>query len=100
MFVPVKSTEVLTVVPDVATGRAFLGTALHAPVRGQLEVLCGALIVVGSDGRISAVHRGDSPDAGLPGGNLHFDHCARINIREVWVANRRIHALETSQIRH
>ncbi len=52
----------LSVVPDVATERAFLGTALHAPVRGQLEVLRGALIVVGSDGGISAVHRGDSPD--------------------------------------
>jgi guanine deaminase len=55
---------VLSAVPDVATERAFLGTALHAPVRGQLEVLRGALIVVGSDGRISAVHRGDSPDTG------------------------------------
>jgi guanine deaminase len=53
---------VLNAVPDVATERAFLGTALHAPVRGQLEVLRAALIVVGSDGRISAVHRGDSPD--------------------------------------
>ena len=50
----------------------------------------------------------------VPGSNLHFDrhdapeeilqkiiyHCARINIREVWVANRRVHALETSRIRH
>jgi guanine deaminase len=55
---------VLTAIPDVATERAFLGTALHAPVRGQLEVLRGALIVVGSNGRISVVHRGDSPDTG------------------------------------
>src|SRR5260370_5799657 len=55
---------VLRAVPDVATERAFLGTALHAPVRGQLEVLRGALIVVGSDGGISAIHRGESPDTG------------------------------------
>jgi guanine deaminase len=41
-----------------------LGTALHAPVRGQLEVLRDALIVVGADGRISGVHLGDSPDTG------------------------------------
>jgi guanine deaminase len=55
---------VLSAVPDVAIERAFLGTALHAPVCGQLEVLRGALIVVGSDGRISAVHRRNSPDFG------------------------------------
>ncbi len=54
----------LSAVPDVATERAFLGTALHAPVRGQLEMLRGTLIVVGADGRISAVHRGDAPDTG------------------------------------
>jgi guanine deaminase len=54
----------MSAAPDVATERAFLGTALHAPVRGQLEVLRGALIVVGSDGRISAVHKHDSPDIG------------------------------------
>ena len=54
----------LSPTPDVASERAFLGTALHAPVRGQLEVLRGTLIVVGSSGRISAVHRGDSPDMG------------------------------------
>jgi guanine deaminase len=50
--------------PDVATERAFLGTALHTPVRGQLEVLRGALLVVGADGRISAVHRADSSATG------------------------------------
>lgn len=54
--------SVLSWVPEVATERAFLGTALHTPVRGQLEVLRDALIVVGSDGRISAIHRRDSPD--------------------------------------
>jgi guanine deaminase len=55
---------VLSVVPDVATERAFLGTALHAPARGQLEVLRRALIVVDSNGRIRAVHRDGSPDVG------------------------------------
>jgi len=37
--------------------RAFLGTALHTPVQGQLEVLREALIVVGGDGAIRAIHR-------------------------------------------
>jgi guanine deaminase len=46
------------------TERAYRGTALHTPVRGQLEVLSDALLVVGGDGRISAIHRHDSPDAG------------------------------------
>jgi guanine deaminase len=43
--------------------RAFLGTVLHAPVRGQLEALRDALIVVGRDGTIKAVHRSASPEA-------------------------------------
>jgi len=43
--------------------RAFLGTALHAPVRGQLEVLREALIVVGRDGTIKAIHRSASSEA-------------------------------------
>jgi guanine deaminase len=43
-----------------SSDRAFLGTALHAPVRGQLEVLREALIVVGRDGAIKAVHRRES----------------------------------------
>src|SRR3984957_8465500 len=37
--------------------RAFLGTVLHTPVRGQLEILRDALIVVGADGAIKAIHR-------------------------------------------
>src|SRR6202041_3298662 len=37
--------------------RAFLGTVLHTPVRGQLEVLRDALIVVGGDGVIKEIHR-------------------------------------------
>ena len=35
---------------------AFLGNALHAPRRGALELLRGALIVVDRDGRIASVH--------------------------------------------
>jgi len=48
------------------------------------------------------------------GSNLHFDHhdtpeemlqkiiyhCARVNIGEVWVANRRVHAVEAASKRH
>jgi guanine deaminase len=37
--------------------RAFLGTVLHTPVRGKLEALRDALIVVGGDGVIKAIHR-------------------------------------------
>jgi guanine deaminase len=47
--------------PQVPTDRAFLGTALHAPVCGRLEVLRDALIVAGGDGRIQAIHSADSP---------------------------------------
>jgi guanine deaminase len=46
--------------PSTSSDRAFLGTALHAPVRGQLEVLREALIVVGSDGAIEAIHSRES----------------------------------------
>jgi guanine deaminase len=47
----------------ISTGeRAFLGDALHAPVRGQIESLTAALIVVGADGRISTMLRHDTPD--------------------------------------
>src|SRR5579862_7775755 len=48
---------------STSSDRAFLGTALHAPVRGQLELLDEALIVVGGDGAIKAVHPRGSPDA-------------------------------------
>lgn len=40
--------------------RAFLGTFLHAPRRGELECLEDALVVVAADGVITAVHRHDS----------------------------------------
>ncbi len=43
--------------------RAFLANALHAPVRGRIEYLPEALIVVGADGAIEAVHAGPSDAA-------------------------------------
>jgi guanine deaminase len=43
--------------------RAFLGTALHTPEPGKLEVLRDALIVVGDEGTIRAVHRPGTVDA-------------------------------------
>jgi guanine deaminase len=43
--------------------RAFLGTVLHTPVRGQLEALRDALIVVGSDGVIKAIHRREAAES-------------------------------------
>ena len=42
--------------------RAFLGTVLHTPVQGQLEILREALIVVGGDGAIKAIHRSEAPE--------------------------------------
>lgn len=49
--------------PSAASDRAFSGTVLHTPVRGQLELLRDALIVVGGDGSIKAVHRRESAQA-------------------------------------
>jgi guanine deaminase len=43
------------------TDRAFLGTALHTPVCGRVEVLRDALIIAGADGRIQAVHSAAAP---------------------------------------
>jgi guanine deaminase len=40
--------------------RAFLATALHTPVRGEVEALHQALIIVGENGDIQAVHRQES----------------------------------------
>ena len=42
--------------------RAFLGTVLHTPARGQLEILRDALIVVGGDGVIKAIHRREAAE--------------------------------------
>jgi guanine deaminase len=42
---------------------AFLCTALHAPVRGQLEVLRDVIMEVDSHGSISAIHSNGSPQA-------------------------------------
>src|ERR1700733_13711125 len=41
--------------------RAFLGNALHAPRRGDLEPLRDTLIVIDRDGRIASVHTQPSP---------------------------------------
>ena len=48
--------------PDRAA-RAFLGTALHAPTRGGIEVLRDVLIVVDADGVIDAILPAGSTDA-------------------------------------
>ena len=45
----------------IGADRAFLGTALHAPVCGELEVLRDVLMVVGADGTIKAIHGQGSP---------------------------------------
>jgi len=42
--------------------RAYLATALHTPVCGQVEVLRDTLIVAGSDGKIQAIHPAGSPE--------------------------------------
>ncbi|HEY1899153.1 MAG TPA: guanine deaminase [Steroidobacteraceae bacterium] len=49
--------------PAAASERAFLGTFLHAPQRGALECLHNALVMVGADGVISAVHREQTQQA-------------------------------------
>jgi guanine deaminase len=49
--------------PTTPRDRGFLGTALHTPVRGQVEVLREALIVAGGDGVIKAIHRCATPEA-------------------------------------
>jgi guanine deaminase len=51
-----------TVNTSTASNRAFLANALHAPLRGQIEYLADALIVVNADGAIGAVHRSGSSD--------------------------------------
>ena len=56
--------------PATATERAFQGTFLHAPRRGQLECLRNALIVVAADGAITAVHPHASPAAGTEAARL------------------------------
>lgn len=45
----------------IGADRAFLGTALHAPVCGELEILRDILMVVGADGTIKAIHGQGSP---------------------------------------
>lgn len=47
--------------PPVPTDRAFLATALHTPVCGQVQILRDTLIVAGGDGKIQSIHPGNSP---------------------------------------
>lgn len=49
--------------PTTPSPRAFLGNALHAPLRDRLEFLPEALIEVGSEGVIQAIHGGHSAQA-------------------------------------
>ncbi len=51
----------MTLVPQQQ--RAFLGDALHTPVRGEVEFLPDALIEVDGTGVIQAIHRRDSTHA-------------------------------------
>ncbi len=58
-----------TIIAVVANTRippdhAYLATALHAPVCGQVEVLRDTLIVVGGDGIIKSIHSPRSPGMG------------------------------------
>jgi guanine deaminase len=43
--------------------RAFLGNALHTPMRGRIEYLPGVLIEVDTGGVIQAIHGKDTPQA-------------------------------------
>jgi guanine deaminase len=64
-----------------ASDRAFLGTALHAPVRGELEVLRGALIIVGADGAIKTIHAQGSRD-GVSDAQRHRAAGTLVTLRE------------------
>jgi guanine deaminase len=48
--------------PSVSNPRAFLASALHAPVRGRIEYLPDALIVTNAAGTITSIHRRDAVD--------------------------------------
>ena len=43
--------------------RAFLGSFLHAPIRGRVEMLQDALVVVAADGTIRSTHHGGTVEA-------------------------------------
>jgi guanine deaminase len=49
--------------PQLVSDRAYLADVLHAPVRGEAELLSDALITVRADGTISAVRRDASREA-------------------------------------
>jgi len=46
---------------DTPVDRAFRGTALHTPVRGEVAALTDVLILVGADGKIQSLLHADSP---------------------------------------
>jgi guanine deaminase len=47
---------------ETGSPRGFLGTALHTPVRGHVELLRDVLIAVDADGTISGIHPQESPE--------------------------------------
>ncbi len=49
--------------PARESRQAFLGNALHTPVRGRIEFLPGVLIEVDEGGAIRAIHGKDTPQA-------------------------------------
>lgn len=64
-----------------AYDRAFLGTALHAPLQGEMEILRGALIIVGADGAIKTIHAQGSPD-GMSAAARHTAAGTLVTLRE------------------
>jgi guanine deaminase len=58
---------------------AVLGTALHAPSRGRLELLADSVFTIGADGAIDAIHAGASAD----GAALVARHRAAGTLREL-----------------
>jgi guanine deaminase len=60
---------------------AVLGTALHAPSRGRLELLADSVFAIGADGAIESIHAGASPE----GAALVARHRAARTLRELEV---------------
>jgi len=58
---------------------AVLGTALHAPSRGRLELLADSVFAIGADGAIESIHGGASPE----GAALVARHRAARTLREL-----------------
>jgi guanine deaminase len=49
--------------PEPESQRAFLGNALHTPMRGRIEFLRGVLIEADAGGTIQGIHREKTPQA-------------------------------------